>query len=346
MRQPLPLHPKQHADSPLLWLAVVSGSLLCNAALTLGLQSYLASTQPHPANPTAIAVQFIDPPAPHTTAIAPPAPRPPTPPVTAAAPAVEPVTPPTVAPPRLALAPAARPPQRLRPLPPPTRPPAPAASLAPQPMPLAGEPTPPPPAPTAPAIPPPSPPPPQVATSGIQLPGFVPPPDPTQNPGDATTPTTATLPLPQNPTPAKFVVQIQILEAVGDPDAERAIVPHQSQPLTKTFRSGEAGCVLTPASLQGFNAPLQFTLTLNPTGKVTQTVPLSNQNHQSYADLATCALKAWNFDQAMVVASTTPTVTIHLLRVTVILTLPRAPQGAGAGASFSHSGRTHTFLNN
>ncbi len=323
MRQPLPLHPKQHADSPLLWLAVLSGSLLLNGALTFGLQSYLATTQPTPANATAIAINFVEAPTARATAIAPAAPRSTAPLLPPSSPSSISVTPPAVAPPRLALAPAPRSPQSTRPTPPARRP-APTASPAPQPTPLAGEPAPPPPAPTTVATSarsPSSPQTPQVATSGIQLPGFTPPPDPTQNPGDATTATTATLPLSPTAPPAKFVVQVQVLEAAGDRDSERAIVTLKSEPFTKTFSSGEAGCVLTPESLQSFNQPLQFTLTLNPIGKVTQTVPLTNSSSQRYQDLGTCVLKAWTFNPA-VVASAAPPAATQFLRVKVTFTQP------------------------
>jgi len=335
----------KHVDPPFLWVSVLAGSLLLNGAMTFGFQQYLKQTKPVSPAFTAIAVDFVSPvPRNRTTpsqGVSTPNSSSPPSKSTSPRPTVAP-TPTTATPGNVSLANApevARPKKsrvtqsstqgkvQNRSFQTVTRPTSTTSSSQTQ------DPTGAPPTneistsetaanttnsighTTTQAED-------QVATSGIRLPDFSPPPNPANNPGDSTEPTTDTFALKQKVTPAKFLLQVQVLEIKGNRPSDATLVTLQSEPFTKTFVSGEAGCSLTPEIVQNFNQPILFDLSLNTQGQVVDAIPKASSagDNPSYQDLARCALQTWTLNPA--IANSSPNSVPRSLSVKVTLTQP------------------------
>ena len=145
----------------------------------------------------------------------------------------------------------------------------------------------------------------QIATSGISLPDFTPPPDPKANPGDTTSSTSEALSLNRNATIPKFVIQVTVLPQ-GENQPKLVTGQHTQQ--TKTLPSGEAGCFVTPEALRNFNQPEEFALTLNETGTVMDAAPTTPNAiaNKSYQQLAICTLKTLSFNPLLLPTAIEP----------------------------------------
>lgn len=332
MQQSASSNHRRHSDPPLLWASVLAGSLLLNTSFTIAFQQYLEQANPAPPTLAPIAVDIFpvtpsNRPAPQLPAFSPPARVAPTP---AAQSPQKPVARSTVtlassARPKPSLQSQRQPPQSATTQQPPrltdTSPPKSATSPAHPPSDNAPLPQ------TTPSTPATTNQSPigtgtgsEVATSGVFLPGFTPPPDPKTNSGTKTEQTLDSFQLDPNSLPARFIVRVQVIDAGRDRSPETTSVTLKSEPFTKTFTSGDAGCFLTPDVAPNFNQPLRFHLTLNPKGQVIEAVPLDANPSPAYQNLATCALQTWTFDPATAIASTSPAAISRSLTVNVILT--------------------------
>lgn len=299
---------RRHADPPVLWVVVLLGSLLLNGGLLLAFSKYIEQLEPVATQFAPIAVDFLPIASSSSSANLNPAAtsssqRETTSPTAAPAASARPAVPATTRTQSadVAFSPTAKPSPLKRS--PATQTADPGINTAPnatstlQPNPAA-------------ALRQESAAPPvddqQVATSGVTLPDFTPPPDPKANPGNSTPATTATLPLNRNTTTPKFGIQVTVLPQAESQTNLTTDTPPTQQ--TKTLASGEAGCFVVPEALRHFNQPEEFSLTLNETGMVVDAVPTTPDAiaNQSYQQLAICTLKTLSFNPQLLPTAIEP----------------------------------------
>ncbi|MBF2029065.1 MAG: energy transducer TonB [Oscillatoriales cyanobacterium C42_A2020_001] len=140
-------------------------------------------------------------------------------------------------------------------------------------------------------------------TSGVLLPSVPNVPDPSRSrPETLANAPTRSFVLDQKPLPTQFLAELKILPESGDrlsnpelSDASESPVRNQEQ-LTKTLTSSSSQCLLLPEALREFNQPVVLSVSLDETGRFTKATPVSVQNssgNNSYDALAVCALKTW-----------------------------------------------------
>ncbi|EKQ67818.1 hypothetical protein OsccyDRAFT_4109 [Leptolyngbyaceae cyanobacterium JSC-12] len=139
----------------------------------------------------------------------------------------------------------------------------------------------------------------EVATSGVLLPNVPNVPDPTTSaPKTTADQPMDSLILSQHAVPAQFLAEMKIVAGSGD----RSTLA-EPQALAKTLTSRSSECLLLPEALRKFNQPVVLNVSLDERGRFSEATPIRVQissGSDSYDTLAICALQSW---QAIPVAA-------------------------------------------